>query len=201
MKIKDCILCKAVDKNTECHILMDCPKLKLQRTATTLQYWCDNKKLLDKDALKLYLDPKCKSQEEQTNLLQERTRILMYLMKEWENEADIVYPGKFKKYCKCDKINDQNRPMVQCDGPCQNWFHYDCAELPKDFYTECDWICRGCYENPIASESYCICGAEYEPALEIIKCKGKCHKVFHPECINVNTQGINYDTWTCEDCS
>ena len=58
---------------------------------------------------------------------------------------DEVKPKKpAKLYCKC-KCPDSKDDMIACDGPCQDWYHFECVGIPDNFRSIAMWYCEECF--------------------------------------------------------
>ncbi|KAL7411525.1 hypothetical protein BDY24DRAFT_371380 [Mrakia frigida] len=48
-------------------------------------------------------------------------------------------------YCICRQPDEPNRSMIACDGPCNEWFHWDCIDLDETAYEDIlEYICPNC---------------------------------------------------------
>lgn len=64
---------------------------------------------------------------------------------ETDDEEDEVKPKKpAKLYCKC-KCPDSKDDMIACDGPCQDWYHFECVGIPDNFRSIAMWYCEDCF--------------------------------------------------------
>ena len=62
-----------------------------------------------------------------------------------DDEEDEVKPKKpAKLYCKC-KCPDSKDDMIACDGPCQDWYHFECVGIPDNFRSIAMWYCEECF--------------------------------------------------------
>ena len=53
--------------------------------------------------------------------------------------------AKDKAYCICKSAYNKNQPMIGCDGPCQDWYHFACVGIPQNFRSIADWYCESCF--------------------------------------------------------
>merc|ERR1719186_2002465 len=49
------------------------------------------------------------------------------------------YSHKEEVYCVCKSRYRSDRPMIGCDGPCKDWYHFNCVGIPKDFRSIAEW--------------------------------------------------------------
>ena len=65
-----------------------------------------------------------------------------------DDEADVEEmegSEKEKVYCKCKSSYNSKQPMIGCDGPCEDWFHFGCVGIPQNFRSIADWYCQTCF--------------------------------------------------------
>ena len=53
--------------------------------------------------------------------------------------------AKDKAYCIRKSAYNKNQPMIGCDGPCQDWYHFGCVGIPQNFRSIADWYCESCF--------------------------------------------------------
>jgi len=98
---------------------------------------------------------------------------------------------KEKVYCVCKSRYRSDKPMIGCDGPCEDWYHFNCVGIPKDFRSIAEWYCEGCFLNITGgSRNVCLCGGTFEPAHELIRCRGKCRRLYHPGCLGLDDEDM-----------
>ena len=55
--------------------------------------------------------------------------------------------ASLKVFCVCRQPDDHIRLMIACDGPCKDWYHYDCVGLNQqsvDQMTDDKYLCPNC---------------------------------------------------------
>ena len=63
-----------------------------------------------------------------------------------DDEAEeMLGSQKDKLYCKCRSLHNKNQPMIGCDGPCEDWYHFSCVGIPQNFRSIADWYCATCF--------------------------------------------------------
>ena len=193
--IKDCQLCGAKNMNHESHIIMKCVNLKQVRATTDIDEFCKQHSNHGDDtghmALRSFLDPK----EEIHETLLKRMHSIQYLMKVWEGLVEEKTGSGPLLYCYC-KQGVSGR-MVQCDG-CMDWFHFVCAELNDNFMSLDDWFCKKCQNMPVIVMD--CCNTQHDDSREAIRCKGSCNKLFHPDCLGLDSDTM-IPSWKCNSCS
>jgi len=98
---------------------------------------------------------------------------------------------KAKVYCKCKSTYTKNQPMIGCDGPCQDWYHFDCVGIPQNFRSIAEWYCEDCFfKITNGSIEVCLCGGWFEPAHELVRCKSTCKKLYHPGCLGLDNENM-----------
>eukprot|EP00090_Calanus_glacialis_P042676 TRINITY_DN75670_c0_g1_i1.p1 TRINITY_DN75670_c0_g1~~TRINITY_DN75670_c0_g1_i1.p1 ORF type:complete len:516 (-),score=133.16 TRINITY_DN75670_c0_g1_i1:206-1753(-) len=98
---------------------------------------------------------------------------------------------KVKVYCKCKSTYTKNSPMIGCDGPCQDWYHFDCVGIPQNFRSIAEWYCEECFfKITNGSIEVCLCGGWFEPAHELVRCKSVCKKLYHPGCLGLDNANM-----------
>ena len=98
---------------------------------------------------------------------------------------------KVKVYCKCKSTYTKNSPMIGCDGPCQDWYHFDCVGIPQNFRSIAEWYCEDCFfKITNGSIEVCLCGGWFEPAHELVRCKSVCKKLYHPGCLGLDNEAM-----------
>eukprot|EP00092_Neocalanus_flemingeri_P003167 GFUD01003385.1.p1 GENE.GFUD01003385.1~~GFUD01003385.1.p1 ORF type:complete len:437 (+),score=135.90 GFUD01003385.1:313-1623(+) len=98
---------------------------------------------------------------------------------------------KVKVYCKCKSTYTKNSPMIGCDGPCQDWYHFDCVGIPQNFRSIAEWYCEECFfKITNGSIEVCLCGGWFEPAHELVRCKSICKKLYHPGCLGLDNANM-----------
>jgi len=107
-----------------------------------------------------------------------------------EDEEDFAEEmegsAKNKAYCTCKSAYNKNQPMIGCDGPCQDWYHFGCVGIPQNFRSIADWYCENCfYKLTKGDTQICLCDAEFEAAHELVRCKARCGKLYHPGCLGL----------------
>jgi len=101
------------------------------------------------------------------------------------------YSQKEEVYCVCKSRYRSDRPMIGCDGPCKDWYHFNCVGIPKDFRSIAEWYCEGCFLRISGgSRDVCLCGGTFEPAHELIRCRGRCKRLYHPGCLGLDNEDM-----------
>ena len=105
---------------------------------------------------------------------------------------------KVKVYCKCKSKYTNDSPMIGCDGPCQDWYHFDCVGIPQNFRSIAEWYCEDCFfKITNGSIEVCLCGGWFEPAHELVRCKSVCKKLYHPGCLGLDNEQM-VERWEVE---
>jgi len=94
-------------------------------------------------------------------------------------------------YCVCKADYRADKPMIGCDGPCEDWYHFNCVGIPQDFRSIAEWYCEGCFLSITGgTRSVCLCGGKFEPAHELIRCRGRCRRLYHPGCLGLDNEDM-----------
>jgi len=94
-------------------------------------------------------------------------------------------------YCVCKSDYRADKPMIGCDGPCEDWYHFNCVGIPQDFRSIAEWYCEGCFLTITGgTRSVCLCGGTFEPAHELIRCRGRCRRLYHPGCLGLDNEDM-----------
>lgn len=64
---------------------------------------------------------------------------------DFEEAEEMEGSSKDKAYCTCKSAYNKNQPMIGCDGPCQDWYHFGCVGIPQNFRSIADWYCENCF--------------------------------------------------------
>ena len=64
---------------------------------------------------------------------------------DFEVAEEMEGSSKDKAYCICKSAYNKNQPMIGCDGPCQDWYHFGCVGIPQNFRSIADWYCENCF--------------------------------------------------------
>ena len=150
------------------------------------------------ETMRQYLSPR----EETPQILLQRSKDILYIMKSWERKLYEKYGKQLEVYCYCKQINDETRGMIGCDG-CQEWFHLSCAGLAEDFSSLQDWYCKNC-AGALEISEVCICNSMNDPDRRLITCKGKCKGEYHPECFGLDVDNMELSEilrWKCANCT
>ena len=114
-----------------------------------------------------------------------------------------------KVYCICRKpYAKSDPPMIGCDGPCKEWFHFPCIGIPDHFISRAAWYCKTCFTEMTGTGEACVCGGRWRPDQELLRCQGECKIWYHPQCKNVDTEFCNKlgtwkkfsKSWKCDLC-
>ena len=62
-----------------------------------------------------------------------------------DEAEEMLGSQKDKLYCKCRSLHNKNQPMIGCDGPCEDWYHFSCVGIPQNFRSIADWYCETCF--------------------------------------------------------
>jgi len=101
------------------------------------------------------------------------------------------YSHKEEVYCVCKSRYRSDKPMIGCDGPCKDWYHFNCVGIPKDFRSIAEWYCEECFlKISGGSRNVCLCGGTFEPAHELIRCRGRCKRLYHPGCLGLDNEDM-----------
>lgn len=104
-----------------------------------------------------------------------------------DEAEEMLGSQKDKLYCKCRSLHNKNQPMIGCDGPCEDWYHFSCVGIPQNFRSIADWYCETCfYKLTKGSIEVCICGGFFEAAHELVRCKSTCGRLYHPGCLGLD---------------
>eukprot|EP00090_Calanus_glacialis_P022857 TRINITY_DN35198_c0_g1_i2.p1 TRINITY_DN35198_c0_g1~~TRINITY_DN35198_c0_g1_i2.p1 ORF type:complete len:436 (-),score=144.34 TRINITY_DN35198_c0_g1_i2:166-1473(-) len=94
-------------------------------------------------------------------------------------------------YCVCKSDYRADKPMIGCDGPCEDWYHFNCVGIPQDFRSIAEWYCEGCFLTITGgTRNVCLCGGTFEPAHELIRCRGRCRRLYHPGCLGLDNEDM-----------
>jgi len=105
---------------------------------------------------------------------------------------------KNKVYCVCKSHYKSDKPMIGCDGPCKDWYHFKCVGIPEDFRSIAEWYCENCFLDITGgSRDVCLCGGTFESAHELIRCRGRCKKLYHPGCLGLDNEEM-VERWDAE---
>jgi len=100
-------------------------------------------------------------------------------------------PGQEEVYCVCKSDYRSDKPMIGCDGPCEDWYHFNCVGIPQDFRSIAEWYCEGCFLTITGgTKKVCLCGGSFEPAHELIRCRGRCRRLYHPGCLGLDNEDM-----------
>ncbi|KAJ1638547.1 hypothetical protein T492DRAFT_833661 [Pavlovales sp. CCMP2436] len=104
-----------------------------------------------------------------------------------------------KRYCLCKQPFD-NRPMIQCEGRCEGWFHSDCVNI-SEVELHGSYFCAGCTAKGWLREpSYCVCEQPWANRF-MLECS-RCTAWFHGSCVRVSRRNARLlDTWRCPGCT
>ena len=64
---------------------------------------------------------------------------------DFDEAEEMEGSQKNRSYCNCKKAYNKNQPMIGCDGPCENWYHFGCVGIPQNFRSIADWYCEKCF--------------------------------------------------------
>ena len=128
-------------------------------------------------------------------------------------ESDTVMKGNPKKmekvYCICRKAyTKSDHSMIGCDGPCGEWFHFNCIGIPDHFISRAAWYCKKCFTEMTGTGEACVCGGGWRADQELLRCQGECRIWYHPQCKKVDTEYCSKlgtwkkfsKTWKCDMC-
>jgi len=119
--------------------------------------------------------------------------------------------SKTKRYCTC-RQPWASRPMVQCGGRCQNWFHTSCVGLdaadgPEGIVagssSQPPYICAQCTAKGgewLREPTYCVCDQPWGSRF-MLECD-VCARWFHGSCVGVSRRAsLLLAVWHCADCT
>lgn len=112
--------------------------------------------------------------------------------------------SRTKKYCIC-RSRWASRPMIQCEGKCQDWYHLECMDVTPDVVQPGErWVCPLCSARGgewLEEPTYCTCGQPWGDRF-MLACEGPCQRWFHGSCVDVSPkQAKLLDSWLCSDCT
>lgn len=121
--------------------------------------------------------------------------------------------SRSKPYCTCRQPWGY-RPMIQCEGLCQEWFHIDCLGLddaasasasaapsstPKRQPYFCD-KCRAKGDAWLREPTYCVCEQPWSNRF-MLECTN-CAAWFHGSCVGVSKRAsLLLEAWHCAACA
>ena len=109
---------------------------------------------------------------------------------DFDEAEEMEGSAKDKAYCICKSAYNKNQPMIGCDGPCQDWYHFGCVGIPQNFRSIADWYCESCFykltkgstkvgrpQNKLCIHTslskmllqICLCDSEFEAAHELVR--------------------------------
>jgi hypothetical protein len=110
---------------------------------------------------------------------------------------------KRKRYCICREAYN-SRPMVQCAGRCQEWFHNECvAPTDAEMLGSAKYVCVSCRSKGgawLIEPTYCVC-AQPDGGRFMVECDA-CASWFHGSCVGVSKRAaVLLDSWRCARCT